>query len=227
MRKIGASMVLATTFAVLSLSLVTVNTPAIAGGPVKGVVELFTSQGCSSCPPADRVLGELADRDGVIALAWHVDYWDYLGWKDTFSSSASTRRQRAYSGSLGVGVYTPQIILNGSKVTDNGSLGASVLPVSVGVQRSGSGVTVNLGSGSGSANVYMITYSNRSTVAIKRGENTGRQVTYRHAVSGVRNIGKWSGTSKQITVDHGNGDNCAILLQRGVSGPIIGAAKCS
>ena len=221
MRNIAASAVLAF---ISPMLLASVAMPAFAGGPAKGVVELFTSQGCSSCPPADRLLGELADRDGVIALAWHVDYWDYLGWKDSFSSSAATRRQQAYSGSLGTGVYTPQMIVNGSRV--GSSVGSSGLPVAVGVERSGGNLTINVGKGSGAANLYMVTYSNSSTVAIKRGENSGRQITYRHAVSGVRNIGKWSGSAKQIKIAHGNGDNCAILLQRGASGPIIGAAKC-
>ena len=207
--------------------------PAQAGGKVKGVVELFTSQGCSSCPPADRVLGEFVNRDGVIGLAWHVDYWDYLGWKDTFSSTAATKRQRIYAGKLGTSVYTPQIILNGSSVANNDNLSGSAasalrgLPVSVSATNSGGKLTVKAGEGSGAANLYLVTYTNSATVSIGRGENGGRQITYRHAVSGLKNIGKWNGGPVSYEIPHGAGSNCAVLLQRGGSGPIIGAAACS
>ena len=209
-------------FVVLAL-ISSAMTPAQAGGPAKGVVELFTSQGCSDCPPADRTLGSLTDSGGVITLAWHVDYWDYLGWKDTFSSKSATNRQEAYNRTVGAGVFTPQFVVNGKS---NGLGGQnSGLPVAVSVKNNGGSISVSAGAGSGSANLYLVTYSNSSTVAIQRGENRGKNVTYRHIVSGLRSIGSWNGSPVNINVPHGSG-GCAVLLQRGTNGPILGAASC-
>ena len=199
------------------------STSAHAGGPAKGVVELFTSQGCSDCPPADRTLGSLTNSGGVITLAWHVDYWDYLGWRDTFSSKSATNRQEAYNRSIGAGVFTPQFVVNGKSSGLGGQNGG--LPVSVSVKNNGGSISVSAGSGSGSANLYLVTYSNSSTVAIQRGENRGESVTYRHVVSGLRSIGSWNGSPVNINVAHGGG-GCAVILQRGSNGPILGAASC-
>ena len=202
----------------------TLFSPAFAGGPAKGVVELFTSQGCSDCPPADRTLAEYTDRGGLITLAWHVDYWDRLGWKDTFSSPSATNRQESYNSTIGAGVFTPQFVVNGKRSGLGGEGGG--LPVAVNVTNNGGSLDVKVGSGSGSASLYLVTFSNSATVAIKRGENAGRNVTYRHVVSGLRNVGSWNGSATQISVPHGGG-GCAILLQRGTNGPILGAASCS
>lgn len=199
--------------------------------PVRGVVELFTSQGCSSCPPADKILGEFSDRNGVITLAWHVDYWDYLGWKDTFSSSAFTKRQRSYASALGTNsVFTPQIIVNGRTVADNGSFNRSIssslggLPVAVNAKTKAGKLTIDVGAGAGAANLYLVTYSESRTVKIGRGENRGRDIVYRHAVSGIKNIGKWTGGAMNLTLPAGG--TCAILLQRPGLGEILGAASC-
>jgi hypothetical protein len=202
----------------LALSL----TPAQAGGSARGVVELFTSQGCSDCPPADKALGVISNRGGVITLAWHVDYWNYLGWRDTFSSGAFTGRQRAY----GFGVYTPQFVVNGSRASSNPSIagGAGGLPVSVSVKRGGGKLSVSTGGGSGSANLYVVSFINSANVAIQRGENRGRTVNYRHAVTGIRSIGSWNGKASTYSVP--GGGNCAVILQRGGTGAIIGAAMC-
>jgi hypothetical protein len=197
---------------------------AEAGGPAQGVVELFTSQGCSDCPPADRTLGELTNSGGVITLAWHVDYWDYLGWRDTFSSKSATNRQEAYNRTIGAGVFTPQFVINGKQSGLGGQRGG--LPVAVNVKNNGGALSVKVGAGSGAANLYLVTYANSATVAIKRGENSGRNVTYRHVVSGLRSIGSWNGSPVNITVPSG-GSGCAVLLQRGTNGPILGAASCS
>ena len=160
-------------FALSFLALTTLTSAnALAGGPAKGVVELFTSQGCSDCPPADRTLGELTNSGGVITLAWHVDYWDYLGWRDTFSSKSATNRQEAYNRTIGAGVFTPQFVVNGKSSglgRQNGGL-----PVAVNVKNNGGSISISAGSGSGSANLYLVTYSNSSTVAIQRGENRGK-----------------------------------------------------
>lgn len=198
------------------------TTSAFAGGPAKGVIELFTSQGCSDCPPADRTLGGYADRGGYITLAWHVDYWDYLGWKDTFSSKSATNRQEAYNSKIGAGVFTPQFITNGNH---SGLGGGGGLPVSVNVKNNGGSLSVSAGAGSGSATFYLVTYTNSATVQVQRGENAGKNITYRHPVSGLRSIGQWNGSAVSLNVPHG-GSNCAVLLQRGTNGPIIGAASC-
>ena len=198
--------------------------PALAGGPAKGVIELFTSQGCSSCPPADRTLEGIVNRGGFITLAWHVDYWDYLGWKDTFSTKSATKRQESYNSKLGAGVFTPQFAVNG-KHNGLGGEGEG-LPVTVNVKNNGGNLSVSAGTGNGSATLYLVSYTNRSTVQIQRGENTGKNVTYRHPVSGMRDIGQWNGNAMTLNVPHSGGD-CAVILQRGTNGPIIGAASCN
>jgi hypothetical protein len=198
-------------------------------GSVRGVVEIFTSQGCSSCPPADRAFSFVSNQNGILGLAWHVEYWDYLGWRDTFSSAQATSRQRAYGG----GVYTPQVIVNGDTVVAQSasssaiasSLGGS-LPVKVTIRSSGKGVVVEAGAGSGRASLVLVKFFCNKTVAIKRGENAGASVSYHHPVISSRNIGSWSGKalSQELRVGEcGGSTGCAILLQRGV-GKILGAA---
>ncbi len=217
-------------FATAAFFAVTLLNPANAGG-VKGVVELFTSQGCSSCPPADKVLGNFSDRNGIITLAWHVDYWDYLGWKDTFSSNSFTKRQQGYSHTLGTNsVFTPEIIVNGRTVADNGNFSSSIssalsgLPVAVNTRTSAGKLIVDVGAGAGAANLYLVTYTNSRSVKIGRGENGGRNIVYRHAVSGIKSIGKWNGNSMSVTIPAGG--SCAVLLQRPGLGEILGAANC-
>jgi hypothetical protein len=214
-------------------------TPA-QSGEVKGVVELFTSQGCSSCPPADKVFGDVIEQNGVIGLAWHVDYWDYLGWKDTFSSPAATERQRAYASGIGErGVYTPQIIINGDTVAKNSSFRQSIasalsgsLPVSLDAKLADGSLVVTAGDGDGSANLVLVTYDSSQDVVIERGENAGETVAYRHAVQGVQTIGMWKGKSLTVELPGSEyapkkGQGCAILLQKvskgGALGSILGA----
>lgn len=204
------------------LTTVTFASPAHAG-QVRAVVELFTSQGCSSCPPADRAFGSVTTQGGVLGLAWHVDYWDYLGWKDTFSLAQATSRQAAY----GKGSYTPEIIVNGSQViSQSGSASAissalgSALPVNLSI----SGGKVNVGAGTGNASLVLVKFYRSKTVAIKRGENAGKNVTYHHPVIGSKRIGSWNGkaTSVDLGGECGGGIGCAVLLQQGV-GRILGA----
>ncbi len=194
---------------------------AQADGPAKGVVELFTSQGCSSCPPADAAFSSIVKRDGVVALSWHVDYWNYLGWKDTFSSAAATSRQAAYGQRIGGGSYTPEFVVNGERGSSSKSVTAGLdgLPVAVSV----SGGKARIGNGDGPANVVVVSFLPSATVAIDRGENAGRSVTYRHVVTGFRTMGSWDGTARTVSV---GGGNCAVLLQRPGTGAIIGAAMC-
>jgi hypothetical protein len=208
---------------------------------VKGVVEIFTSQGCSSCPPADKVFNEVILENGVLGLAWHVDYWDYLGWKDTFSSPAATARQRGYAKSFAErGVYTPQVIVNGDTVAQNSSFRSSIasalsgaLPVKVDAKLGDGNLVVNAGDGSGEANIVLVTFDRKQDVPIARGENAGTTVSYRHAVTGVQTIGMWKGKSLTVELPGSEyapkkGAGCAILLQQmsksGAPGPILGAA---
>lgn len=216
------------------------STHAYAEG-VKGVVEIFTSQGCSSCPPADKVFNEVILKDGVLGLAWHVDYWDYLGWKDTFSSPAATARQRGYARSFAErGVYTPQVIVNGDTVAQNSSFRSSIasaltgtLPVKIDAKLNDGSLVVNAGDGEGQANIVLVTFDRKQDVPIARGENAGTTVSYRQAVTGVQTIGMWKGKSLTVELPGSEyapkkGAGCAILLQQvsksGAPGQILGAA---
>jgi hypothetical protein len=217
---------IASTFATLFASTLLISPQAIAGN-VRGVVEIFTSQGCSSCPPADRAFSAVVNRGNVLGLAWHVDYWDYLGWKDTFSSHAATARQAAY----GQGSYTPEVIVNGTRVVSSASSSSAIagalgggLPVKFNVHTEGGRKVIDVGAGKGSASIVLVKYLSSSTVAIRRGENAGTNVTYTHPVVGSRRLGTWNGKATTVTLNPGEcGGGCAVLLQVGV-GRILGAA---
>lgn len=211
-------------------------------GEVKGVVELFTSQGCSSCPPADKVFNQITNQGGVLALSFHVDYWDRLGWKDTFSSEAHTKRQRGYGNGFNTNtIYTPQFIVNGYAVPQSGSsqgISSSIdelkaqghsLTVPIRAKIDSGKITIDAGVGTGEANLILVTYITSKTVDIERGENAGRKIEYRNAVTSARKIGSWNGAKISIKMDKPTGasDGVAVLLQRtnaaGGPGEIIGA----
>src|SRR5262245_43951656 len=164
--------------------------PALAA-ETRPVVELFTGQGCSSCPAADRILGELAREGRVIALSVPVDYWDYLGWKDTLAQHAHSLRQRGYAGGRGDRqVYTPQVVVNGAAQvigSDRTAIDAACkqaapsLPVSL--ARKGDAIEIDVGPGQGApATVWLLTVARATPVAIGRGENQGRTITYSNVV---------------------------------------------
>lgn len=217
--------------------------PARAGdSPI--VVELFTSQGCSSCPPADAYMRELANRDGVIALSFNVDYWNYLGWEDTLASPAHTERQRAYARRLGLsGVYTPQIVVNGAAEgvgskrdkIEREIAGARTTPLPVAVSFTDKGDTLTLDAGAGRSpgqpvTLWLIRFTKEETVEIGRGENRGRTMVYAHAVRELTPVGMWSGKAMSLTLPKGDllaggFDGCVALLQAGKGGPILGAAQ--
>lgn len=222
-------------------SLILAGWLALAGAVEAGetvVVELFTSQGCSSCPPADRILGELAGERDVIALAFHVDYWDYLGWRDEFASPAFTNRQRAYARAAGErSIYTPQMVVGG-KDHVIGSKGMKVSqlvrahmsapqPVDVRLQRQGNTVAVRA-SADGAiprVSVQLITYTPKATVAIRRGENAGRTLTYHNVVRQVTPLGAWDGRGAfSASASVPAGMPVVVLVQAGGAGPILGAA---
>lgn len=214
-----------------------------------GVVELFTSQGCSSCPAADAFIAELAQKGQVIALAYHVDYWDYLGWKDTLASPENTERQYDYMRAFGArSVYTPQAVING-RAHVSGADRAAVetrlgqmagagegMVVGIKVSRDGSAIKIEAGPASGTkieAHVTLVYFDPPQPVAIDRGENKGKTVTYWNAVTGAYSAGMWHGEAARFELPaseiakKGEG-GCAVLLQSvgedGAPGPILGAA---
>ncbi|MEP2828368.1 DUF1223 domain-containing protein [Parvibaculum sp.] len=209
-------------------------------GPV--VVELFTSQGCSSCPPADAYLRELVAQDDVIALSYNVGYWDYLGWKDTLASPAHAERQRAYARTLGLsGVYTPQIVVNGvaegvgSKRDEIGAAieAASALPVGISFTDKGEALTLDVEAGEAPekpATLWLIRYAKEARVEIGRGENRGRTIAYAHAVRELTPVGMWTGERMTMTLPKSDlltrgFEGCVALLQAGDGGAILGAAR--
>ena len=211
--------------------------PAAAGQPV--VVELFTSQGCSSCPPADALLAELSERPGVIALALHVDYWDYLGWQDSFASPAFTKRQRAYAKAMGERmVYTPQVVVQGrhgvvgSRREDIEAAIAAVAAepsaVSLTLEAAPEGLVVRLEPGSGpvgETSVSYMLYAAPQTVAISRGENNGHSITYHNVVRSWMMLGPWTGEPARWLVPYPqDARGVAVLVQDRKTKAILGAA---
>ena len=211
--------------------------PALAAGPT--VVELFTSQGCSSCPPADAFLGELTKREDVLALAFHVDYWDYIGWKDPFADPVHTGRQRDYSSKLGLRyVFTPQMVVQGAS-SATGSNQAAVLGligrdrgmdrVEVRMSRDASGlVTASLPASPKAdvADVWVAFYDRKHVTSIKRGENGGRTLRNYNVVRKLVRLGSWRGQAKDFPIQAMSvGDACAVLVQSVQTGRILGAAS--
>ena len=220
---------------------------ARAGGPT--VIELFTSQSCYSCPPAEALLGELVDHENLIALEFHVDYWDDLvygsagQWKDLFSDPAYTKRQRRYAARIrNGGVYTPQVVVDGVVQTVGSKRGrvlkflersgAATKPVRVSVQpAAGGGFTVSLESKAGrpSAAVLLARYDLRHVTAVEAGENKGKTLTNHHVVREFREVGHWTGEPLEIPLADirlGPNQGCAVIVQAHEQGAILGAAAC-
>ncbi|QEE45765.1 DUF1223 domain-containing protein [Rhizobium sp. WL3] len=211
----------------------------------KGVVELFTSQGCRSCPPADRAFEQLVREGKVVALSYHVDYWNYLGWADTLATKENTARQYAYAKTFGRnGVYTPQAVLNGRdhlKGTDAAEVNRRLdrmnsngkgLVVPVTASRHDDQLAISIGQGAGKANVVVVYFRQNQTVEVLKGENLGQSLSYWHSVTDVQTVGMWDGKSLDLTLPakpmgDDKSDGIAILLQAadGAGNPsrIIGA----
>lgn len=213
-------------------------TPLLAEPAV--VVELFTSQGCSACPPADQILSELADRDDVVALAYHVDYWDYLGWADVFAKPAFSDYQRAYARAVGERtVYTPQMVIGGSDYVVGSKPmkianairkhAARPQPVAVDLTRSGDKVIVRataVGSIPPETVVRLITYLPRATVKIRKGENAGRTLQYDNIVQTMNSIGTWNGrTEFRASAQVPEGVPLVVMVQEAGVGPVLGVAR--
>lgn len=214
--------------------------------PVK-VVELFTSQGCSSCPPADVLFRELAERDDVVALAYHIDYWDYLGWKDSLASAENTTRQQAYAEVFGGSVYTPQLVVDGARHvvgSEREKVEAAVatrsdpdaLSVDVDISARNNNVQIHIDEGQPvphGAHVVLVYFQPRHLAEIEQGQNAGREIDYRNIVTRHQTVGIWHGDAMDIEIPKSEmaqrGGRCAVLLQQvdetGRPGVILGAAQ--
>jgi hypothetical protein len=214
--------------------------PALAETP-KPVVELFTSQGCSSCPPADAILAKLVEEGDVIALSQHVDYWNYIGWADPFSDAGATERQREYRAQLGTPyVYTPQMVFDGiteavgsDRRAVEGRIAHARLDkkISLTVEREASKAVVRIPAGAEmakGATVWQVDYDAAHTTRVRRGENSGATLTNAHVVRLMRRLGSYDGEAMTIPLDlaklrkAGRG-GCAILVQGPRAGRIFGA----
>ncbi len=229
-------------------AIVAIIRPANATDP-RAVVELFTSQGCSSCPPADKLMGELAKDPSIIALSMPIDYWDYLGWKDTLADSRFSARQKAYSHMRGDrDVYTPQAVINGAahvigsdRAGIEGAIGetektSGVMSVPVSMSVIGRQINVSVAASRGPAamhgEVWICSISKAVPISIGRGENRGREITYYNVVRNLLKVGDWNGSPNSWTVPLENisrdgVDAAAVYVQDGnrdKPGPMLGAA---
>jgi hypothetical protein len=205
-----------------------VPTLAVAQPAARPVVgELFTSEGCSSCPPADARIADLArTRPDLLLLTFHVTYWNHLGWRDPYSFDAATERQRRYVA-LGVSpeVYTPALVVDG-KLDAVGSDGAAVdhtlrqaalsqeTAAAIDVHRGAAGLTVSVGAGAGTGTLLLIGYDRLHQTSVGRGENSGRTLEEANIVRSMSVLGAWSGTPVRLQVPYPEGQDVAVLLQR-------------
>jgi hypothetical protein len=215
--------------------------------PIRAVVELFTSQGCSSCPPADALIKKLSADPSIMALSLPVDYWNYLGWKDTFATSRNSDRQRSYAKARGDGaIYTPQAVVNGTLHVNGASedaiknaieqtskdIDARRIPVRFWQENN----TLNIATGGAQpgqpvheATIWFGVVQTSATVDVTDGENKGKTLTYTNIVRELTPIGLWKGQPMQIQIPRGavmlaETQKSVVLIQEGKAGPIIGAA---
>lgn len=232
-RSLFAAALMAANFSILPNSQAQAN-----GGAV--VVELFTSQGCSSCPPADALLHKLGEFDDLIPLALHVDYWDYIGWKDSFADPMHTVRQKAYAETGGRRmIYTPQMIIMGQDdVVGADAMKVSELlkkhrkspkPVSIATVRKGASVLVQVTANEqidGNFVVQLVRYSPREEISISRGELAGRTMDYSHIVRDWQHVGTWDGANTaSFNVTLPGDEKSVVIVQRDEAGPIIAAIR--
>lgn len=216
---------------ILSLS----AAPALAADAERPtVVELYESQGCSDCPPANAALARYADRPDWLALTFAVTYWDRLGWKDAFAQQAFTERQYAYARTLGGGVYTPEVVVNGRVA--GASADVADVEAMAGATDRGGGPTVRLASDSvaigagskpaGGAEVWLVLYEpNPPDVAVSRGENAGRVLKHRNVARSLVRLGAWTGAPARFALPPAGGLRRAVIVQERGVGPVIAAGR--
>jgi len=223
------------------LALASVPVHAQDGGTAKPltVVELFTSQGCSSCPPADALLGELAGREDVLALSEHVDYWDYIGWKDPFAIASNTDRQRDYAAKFALRyVYTPQMVIDGTyqavgskrrEVLGYLKKAAAHPRLGLSLRRTAQEIEVTLPAAKLSEPVRVLTvfFDKRHETSVKRGENSGRTLAYHNVVRRIQPLAEWRGEAAtfKLPIDQATGEASAVILQSKRSLKVLGAAR--
>lgn len=213
----------------------------------KTVLELYTSQGCSSCPAADALLKSYLQRPEVIALSLSVDYWDYLGWKDTLADGAYTRRQKYYAKTRGDGrIYTPQIVINGlahangahageieqAITKTSGKLAGERVPVRLSIVDHNLVIetgAVAEGDKPREATIWFAAIQKEAKIPVRGGENNGRTLTYYNVVRDLKAVGTWTGKPATVKLERASvmkpeTESCAVLLQAGQTGPILGAA---
>jgi hypothetical protein len=203
----------------------------------RAVIELFTSQGCSSCPPADQLLGELAADPSLVSVSVPVDYWDYLGWRDTLADPRNAARQKAYAHARGDGqVYTPQVVVNGAlhalgsdkaaielAIAASRKKGAMSLRPTLSLDEGRLKVTVpDLVDAPAGAEVWLLGVLKAATITIGRGENKGRTITYHNVVRRWIKLGEWNGKANSWsipvqTLKGANVDEAAVMVQSGTS----------
>jgi hypothetical protein len=204
------------------------------------VIELYTSQGCSSCPPADEFVAMLAANPRVLPLALHVDYWDYIGWADKFAMPQFTDRQRAYARAIGSRtIYTPQLIIGGldriegfapEETADRLQAHLGLAPqVDLTVERTGDTLVIRAEAGQpldGPLRVQLVRYKPEETITIERGENAGKTITYRNIVTSWEGLGTWAGEEKmELTVPFAGSEPGAVILQSDGPAAILAAAR--
>jgi hypothetical protein len=210
----------------------------VSAGERPVVVELFTSQGCSSCPPANALLNEMSkDRSDVLPLAFHVTYWDRLGWRDPFSLEAATARQDRYGHRFGDGSYTPEVVVDGSV----GLVGSHRTEVNAAIARAkqsqhegpdvsvgkdGENIAIRIGSGNGNGKVLLIGFDHEHTTKIGHGENGGRTLAESNVVRSIRPVGEWSGKPVDISEHYPDGQDVAVVIESS-DGKIVGAGRLS
>ena len=220
----------------LLLPLLLLATSTIAAEPARPlIVELFTSQGCNSCPPADALLRELAkNRPDVLPLAFHVTYWNNLGWRDPFSLDAATARQTSYNRSSGYGGnYTPQMVIEGhidAVGSDRRAITAALktppqtAPLQIQLARTNTTVTIDIPAGTGNGRILLVGYDPEHQTAIPRGENAGKTLVEANIVRDFLPIGTWTGTAVHLTHALPTGDRIAVLVQA-ADGRYLGAVR--
>jgi hypothetical protein len=233
----------------LGLGLAGLTAPYVVGSSARAaqssvLVELFTSQGCSDCPPADKLAGELKARPGIHVVSLNVDYWDYLGWHDTLGKAQYSQRQQEYARVRGDNdVYTPQMVINGeahavgsNRMTVEAAIAAaqaSARYILVSVSAAGGMIEVSVGEAAGeNGTLWLMGIAPDVNVAIGRGENAGANITYHNVVRNLVSAGSWDGSAKTFSMAHdavigGDCRNCVAVLQKGHVGKVLGLGSAS